>query len=881
MDTSNGWHVRGHDGAAEWQRGPYAWAEIVAFARDGRLMPHNLLWHESRPDWTPAAEIPGLFGAPTVQPAAAPQPAPAPAPQPAATPAPEPTPQPAPAPAPQPAAAPAPQPTPQPAPAPAYAPPAGGPPVGGPPAAPPKKKRGLIVGVAIAAVIALLAGAVGVWALFFRDGGGGPLSVGDGPNIGAADTTLPDPSALIATEQWGEVPANELLMVMNEGASRKDAEKVAESFGGAIVGEVEFVDLYQVRITASTEDELRAAIAAAEAHEDVEYAYPVDQVELDAEIWGVRIDPYNDPFYDGGAGDGYNAVGVSKAWAFIKGSGVDLSGVKVGVVDDGIYKRGEGVEHEFGGKVKVEYPNPEAGELPGPKVKNGKVNAAGSHGTAVSTVIGADPDNGGPAGIAGPLGDKLTIAMTNMYGGKYGNTTSTPDPDDPTKQIWYNGQTYSIGALVALKQQVENGATVINCSWGNSNADPKDVETFTRFFTKMAEQHPGVLFVMSGGNGGKEMDGSKRYPSGLSLPNMITVGALDNDGKKAEYADWASDDYEITLGAPGTQAVVGLGAQGGPVRQDGSSFAAPHVAAAAAILQSLNPKLTAGEIKAILVSTARPGVPTTSTDPNAQSQLVPPEMGAGILAIDQAVLKVINDMRSAKGLKPFDEETLEKLGVVDAMAITGAAGEYEVKGIVGATGEKGANLKIEVVAPNSAIGGSTEQSISGEGEVSWGVTLPDDKGTIKVTRLDSGAASLITIEEFDISGSWSGTFTFNSMDVDPGLAEEEGCTAAILQEMIGIPMPMTMDLSVNEDGQGTGSMFINIGAVMEDAESEPTDITLSYSGSTITFGVSDGGVMTAEVARSGDSLVMTGTLTYSGSGFSIVGSFTLTKPYEP
>ncbi|MDP2300654.1 MAG: S8 family serine peptidase, partial [Actinomycetota bacterium] len=391
-------------------------------------------------------------------------------------------------------------------------------------------------------------------------------------------------------------------------------------------------------------------------------------------------------------------------------------------------------------------------------------------------------------------------------------------------------------------------------------------------------KHPDVLFVMSGGNGGKEMDGAKRYPSGLKLDNMITVGALDNDGKQSTYTDWASEDYEVTLAAPGTQAVVGVDADGKPIRENGTSFAAPHVTAAAAMLKSLNPKLTAAQIKQILVETARPGVAAISTDPNAQSQLVPPEMGAGILASDQAVLRVINDLRSAKGLPPFDEETLAKLGVVDAVAITGAAGEYQVKGIVEATGEKGANLKIEVVAENSAVDGATEQALTAAGEVVWDVTLPDDKGTIKVTRLDSGAASLITIEEFDISGQWSGTFTFTSMDVDPEMAEEQGCTAAILQGMIGTPMPMTMDLSVGEDGQGTGSMFIDIAAVVEDAESEPTDIGVSYSGSTVTFGVSDGGVMTAEVARSGNNLVMTGTLTYSGSGFSIVGAFSLSKP---
>lgn len=865
MDTANGWYVRGHDGTAEWQNGPYDWTELVGFARDGRLARHNLVWHAARPEWSPAESVPGLFesAAPTTETDAPVTPS-----TPAATAAATPEAPAAPAPA-QPASSPAPAAAPGPAAAAA------------PPAAPPARKRGLVIGIAGALVVALIGCGIGAWALFFRDGGGG--LVGDGPSLGAADTTLPDSTTLVSTE-WGEVPANELLMVMTEGADRKDAERVAGTFGGTIVGGVEFVNLYQVRFTAGTEEQLLAAVASAEASEDVEYAYPITQVFLDAEIWGVRIDPYEDPVYGGGAGDGYKAVGVSKAWAYIKGSGVDLSSVKVGVTDDGLHRPGEGAESEFKGGVNIEFPDPDAGELAQPYTENGKPTPYGSHGTGVSTIIGANADNGGASGIAGPLGSKLTISMTNIFAGKYGDTTTTPDPEDPTKQQWSPTHTYSIGTLVAVTKQIEAGAKVINCSWGNSNAHPKDVETYKRFFTKMAEKHPDVLFVCSGGNGGTQMDGSKRYPSGLALPNMITVGALDNDGKQSEYTDWASEDYEVTLAAPGTQAVIGIGPDGTPIREDGTSFAAPHVTAAAAMLKSLNPKLTAGEIKAILVATARPGVPTASTDPGAQSQLVPKEMGAGILAIDQAVLKVINDLRAAKGLPPFDEETLEKMGVVDAVAITGAAGEYQVKGIVGATGEKGANLKIEVTAENSAIGGATEQSLSGAGEVSWSVTLPEDKGTITVTRLDSGAASLITIEQLDINGTWSGTYTLTNLTItDEQAAEEEGCSVAIAQALVNRPLPATLEITVDEAGQGSGVLTIDASSLGNDAEADPNAVTVSQSGSQvmITFGETGVEPMVMTVTRSGDTLSLKGGMDGGGPGFTWTAVMSFTKPYTP
>lgn len=834
MDS--GWMVRRPNDPTGTQGGPYSWNQLFELARDGVVPRTDLVWHPSMTEWLPAKNVPGLF--PGVASAVTPTASPAPAPS-----------------------------------VPPVAAPAG--------PQPPRKKRGGLIALVAVLVIVVVGGGVAAFSLL----GKGGFSIGgdSGPDLGAAESSVPSRASLIQTEKWGEVPADQLAVVMVEGASRKDAEKVADAVSGSIVGEVEYVNLYQVQFDGTAEADLVAAIETVEQNEKVDYAYPVSQVYQDSEIWGVRQSPYNDPVYAGEAGDGYKAVGVDKAWTYIKGAGVELNNVKVGVVDDGLYLPGEGAENEFEGSVNIEFPDEEAGELAGPAVnKNGKKNEAGSHGTAVSTVIGANPDNGGPSGIAGPLGKKLTISMTNHFGGKYGDTTTTPDPDDPTKQVWYDGKSYSIGSLVAITNQIKKGAKVINCSWGNSKADPKDVETYKRFFTKMAAEHPDVLFVCSGGNGGKVMDGSKRYPSGLPLDNMITVGALDKDGKTAKYADKASDDYEITLGAPGTGSVVGLKGAGGAEMQDGSSFAAPHVAAAAAMLKSLNPKLNAGDIKRILTATARTSIPNPN-DPKAPEQAIGAEMGGKILAIDKAVLQVINDLRAEKGLPQLTEDELGKMGVVDAVAITGAQGEYTVKGIVEAVGQKGTDLKIEVYAENSAIGGKTTQSLAGPGEVQWGVTLPEDKGTIVVTRLDNQAKSIITVETFNINGLWSGTFTVTNVTItDQEAAKKEGCSAAIFEQMKGVPFPMTIDIVANEAGEGTGQMFIDFSSMSEDGEAsnEPQTIGLSMAGNTVTFTPNAGGItsMKGVVSRQGDSLLMKGTLSAGGPGFKMTSVFTLTKP---
>lgn len=844
-DRAQGWHVGRKADGQDQTGGPYTWDELRAHAASGVVLPDDFVWHESMPQWVTASEMPGLFAAGSPE---------RPASQPIASAAPS------------------------------Y--------VASAQAAPPvaarrRPGRGWLI-AAIAAALVLCLGASALGGFLYFTGGLPGLGGDKGPDMGVAETKLPDDSKLVETGKWGEVPANQVCVMMVDGSRRSDAERVAGAIGGQVVGEIEFVSLYQIEFPGTTEADLIAAIDKVQTAEGVDYAFPNEQVYMDAEIWGVREDPFEDPIYGGGAGDGYDAIGVSKAWSYIRGAGVDLNAVKVGVVDDGLYLPGEGVENEFeGGKVKIEFPDPTAGERPAPEMYGANPNPAGSHGTAVSTVIGANPDNGGPSGVAGPLGDKLTISMINMYDGQYGNVLSAPDPNDPTQYVGANGHTYTDGSLVAITEQVANNAKVINCSWGDSNASPAVVATYQRFFDKMSREHPDVLFVCSGGNSGNVMDGSKRIPSGLKLSNMITVGWLEADGKTSKDADRASGNYEITLGAPGKQ-VVGIAPKGGAFEQAGSSLSAPQVSAAAAILKSIDPELQAADIKRILSESARTGVPTKSDDPLATSNLIGKEMGGKVLALDEAVLKVINKVRTDKGLKPLTPEMLEQMGVIDAVATTGDPGAYSVKGIVKAAGEKGTDVGIEVWAENSAIGGKTTQHVGGSGgEAHWDVTLPEDKGVIRVSRKDNGGASLITIERIDINGEWSGSFTITNVEItDQEAAEEEGCSVALLDAMKGKPFPMTMDVAVDEGGQGTANTFIDVSSMNSgggdgDVSSEPQVWGVSYSGTTIEFtpqeaqGISS---LSATVSREGETHVMKGNMTGGGAGWRMTAVFTLKQP---
>lgn len=848
--TAEGWYVQ----RGESQAGPYTWEQLYGFCQAGHVASDDLVWQAEMPGWLPASSVPGLFpaGAPTAGGAATPT-------RGAAT---EAT-------------------------VSAQAASSGA----------PGKKRGWVVPlVAALAAVVVLGGAAGGYFLLRGDGGGDGILAGGGgdEDLGAASYTAPTPADLVETEAWGRVPINQMGVVLLDGKDRGDAEKLAAELGGTVVGEMEYINLYQLQVPATSEAELSALIDWAAAAEGVELAFPNQETHLDEEIWGVRSSPLDDPVYAGENAKPYNMIGVQRAWDLIRGSGSELSEVQVGVVDDGLYKG----QQEFDGESSV------AGGEPGDELgastkdKQGKDHVYGSHGTAVTGIIGANPNNGGQTGVASVLGKKMKIVNTNIWGPKYGvNTPVAPDPNDPTQMEFSTG-TFSLGDLQALQQQVKDGSTVINCSWGNSDAHPSVAAAYKKFFEKMAREKPGVIFVCSAGNDGKALDGKKRYPSGLNLPNMITVGNLENDGTKWKSSNTKNAGFEVTLGAPGHRAVSGVDPTTGEVSNEygGTSFATPQVTATAAMMKSLNPKLTAAEIKTILTQTAAPGV----TDNEKQMSVPFPhdELGAGVLSTDFAIAKVIYDLKnpSAAG-KPTDRATLEKFleevqnqGVIDAVAVTtDDPDSYTVRGIVKALGDKGADVSI-TLSGQGAISGTTTQKLDAPGEVGWGVTVADESATITVRRGDNGAASVITIENIDLNGAWAGTFTITSIDIPEEVWEsarsgdEEGCDLAILEALKaleGSSMPMTMDITADEGGTGQATVFLDSSGLSEEGgSSEPMTAPIQWSRGSFNMDVSgeDGsGTFSGRPSRQGDTLVLSGSFVSSDQGITMHGAWTVTK----
>ncbi len=200
------------------------------------------------------------------------------------------------------------------------------------------------------------------------------------------------------------------------------------------------------------------------------------------------------------------------------------------------------------------------------------------HGTLVAGVIAANRNNGlGVNGIADSV--KIMVLRT------------VPDGDEYDKDV-----------AMSIIYAVDNGADIINMSFGKDYSPQKELVDKA---LKYAAEH-NVLLVHAAGNDGSNSDVNNNFPADYysqtdTLKAWLTVGA--NDRKKGKRMPAVFTNYGINtvdLFAPGVNIVSTLPESRYEVTQ-GTSFAGPVVTGVAALVWSRYPDLTAIELKEILM----------------------------------------------------------------------------------------------------------------------------------------------------------------------------------------------------------------------------------------------------------------------------------------
>lgn len=206
--------------------------------------------------------------------------------------------------------------------------------------------------------------------------------------------------------------------------------------------------------------------------------------------------------------------------------------------------------------------------------------ADAKHGTHVAGIIAAERNNG--IGMNGVARNIKIMAVR-----------AVPDGDEYDKDI-----------ALGIRYAVDNGAKVINTSFGKYySTHPEWVIDAIKYAAKK-----DVLIVNAAGNDALDMDVTRIYPNDQTpdnneeiADNFLTVGASNFDYGSdlvARFSNYGQTNVDVF--APGTKIWSTTPNDEYEFLQ-GTSMASPAVAGVAAMIRSLYPKLSAAEVKEVLM----------------------------------------------------------------------------------------------------------------------------------------------------------------------------------------------------------------------------------------------------------------------------------------
>jgi len=166
-----------------------------------------------------------------------------------------------------------------------------------------------------------------------------------------------------------------------------------------------------------------------------------------------------------------------------------------------------------------------------------------------------------------------------------------------------DGDEYDKDIALAIRYAVDNGAKVINGSFGKSFSPHKQ---WVYDAIKYAEKKD-VLIVHAAGNDAKNIDIEDNFPNDSDdkvtefADNLITIGALNYEYGENVVANFSNFGVlNVDVFAPGVQIYATTPANTYRYLA-GTSMASPNVAGVAALIRSYYPKLSASQVKHILM----------------------------------------------------------------------------------------------------------------------------------------------------------------------------------------------------------------------------------------------------------------------------------------
>jgi hypothetical protein len=242
--------------------------------------------------------------------------------------------------------------------------------------------------------------------------------------------------------------------------------------------------------------------------------------------------------------------------------------VKIGIVDSGINPS----LPDFAGRI-----DPASGDV----VANRGVSDEGGHGTAVAGVAAGARDNSNSMGIA------FGATIVSERADSVGSCASTD-----------GCQFYDDGISAGIDAARLAGARVINLSLGGSTPSPQLLSAMQRAV------NAGIVLVIAAGNDATaNPDPFALTPAQQFAGSVIIAGAIDSNKQIASFSDKAGTGANYYLAAVGVRDLT-VDQNGTPSYWSGTSFSAPTISGAVALMAQAFPNLTGTQIVQILLNSA-------------------------------------------------------------------------------------------------------------------------------------------------------------------------------------------------------------------------------------------------------------------------------------
>lgn len=390
-----------------------------------------------------------------------------------------------------------------------------------------------------------------------------------------------------------------------EGATEEEKQAVVDSVDGEIVGEVSFINQYEVKIQRSELEEINSVCDKVMENECVEFASctlagRIEENSIPDDPWGYYADWSDSANFTNRSYNNWwiKAIDADKAWDYKD----KFSHIKIGIVDSGFDTGHEDLQ----------------GKFTFPSRYFERHNAPGYHGTHVAGIIAANHDNG--VGISGVVDDCELVCVDWKA-------------DTEQNQYWASNLRIMTGFINAVR----SGAKVINFSLGskkiiNGTTDKykiiKDIEGkfFSYIMAKMLQKGYDFIVCQSAGNG-TELKNGESYAVDASNNGTFCTVTKENAANfvigvkpqdildriiivaSAAFGGW-NNYYQSSFSNGGSQ--VSICAPGSSIYStyydeedeshdyaylSGTSMATPIVTGVTSLVWSVNQSFTGAQVK--------------------------------------------------------------------------------------------------------------------------------------------------------------------------------------------------------------------------------------------------------------------------------------------